>query len=225
MQILSHPSFHGLWRNNPGLVQLLGLCPLLAVTSTVINGIGLGLATLLTLLGSNVLVSLCRKIIQPEIRIPAYVLIIATLVTLVELSMQAWFFDLYKVLGIFIPLIVTNCTIIARAEAYASKNPVHLAAIDGIVTGMGFFAVLVVLGAMRELLGQGRLFSNAQLLFGPNAQNWTLQFSENPDGLLLMVLPPGAFLALGLLVALKNVINNRRAITKAPRIEIGKPAI
>jgi electron transport complex protein RnfE len=199
----------GLWNNNPGLVQLLGLCPLLAVTSTVINGLGLGLATTLTLVISNVMVSLIRKLVRPEVRIPVFVLIIASVVTVIELGMNAYFHGLYNILGIFIPLIVTNCTIIGRAEAFASKNTVDRAFIDGLTMGLGFMLVLVLLGAMRELLGQGTLLSQAHLMFGAGARDLVVTVIHDYRGFLLAILPPGAFLGLGLLIALRNVINAR----------------
>lgn len=209
----------GLWRNNAGLVQLLGLCPLLAVSNTLINGFTLGLASLVTLLGSNLLVSSVRKTIKAEIRIPVFILIIATLVTSIELCMRAWFYEMHLVLGIFIPLIVTNCAIIARAEAYASRNPVIPSIIDALATGLGFLLVLVVLGGMRELLGQGSLFSQAELLFGDSAKTWLIQFSSKPSGLLLMLLPPGAFFGLALLIAFKNQLNHKTAQSAAKRIQ------
>ncbi len=213
----------GLWKNNAGLVQLLGLCPLLAVTGTVINGLGLGLATTLTLVASNVSVSLIRNIIRPEIRIPVFVLIIAAVVTAIELSMSAFFYELYLVLGIFIPLIVTNCSIIGRAEAFASKNHPLAAAVDGLMMGLGFTLVLVSLGAMREAAGLGTLFAQADLMFGEIASRWTITLLEGYRGFLLAVLPPGAFIGMGLLIALKNVIDNRlqerNAVTKFVEIE------
>ncbi len=200
----------GLWKNNPALVQILGLCPLLAVTSTVVNGLALGLATLLTLILSNVTVSLIRHYVSPEIRIPVFVLVIASIVTVIELAMHAYFHELYLILGIFIPLIVTNCSIIARAEAYASKNPVGPAFVDGLMMGIGFAAVLIVLGGMREVLGQGTLFANAHLLLGEMARGFEVIVIEDYRGFLLAILPPGAFIGLGLLIALKNVIDSRQ---------------
>ncbi len=199
----------GLWRNNPGLVQLLGLCPLLAVTGTTINGLGLGVATLFVLAGSNLIVSLLRPWLRQEIRIPVFVLVIASLVTTVELVMNAWFHDLYRTLGIFIPLIVTNCAIIGRAEAFASRNAPIPALVDGLMMGLGFALVLVVLGAGRELIGLGTLFAGAEHLFGPAAAGWEVAI---PDyrGFLLAVLPPGAFIGLGLLIAGKNAIDHAR---------------
>lgn len=197
----------GVWANNPALVQLLGLCPLLAVTSTVTNALGLGLATLLVLIGSNVTVSIVRNWVPKDIRIPVFVMIIAGFVTIVQLLMNAYTFGLYQSLGIFIPLIVTNCAIIGRAEAYASKNPVHLSAFDGLMMGLGFMAVLLVLGAMRELIGQGTLFDGADLLLGSWAQSLRLEIFSFDSQFLLAILPPGAFLGLGLLIAAKNVID------------------
>ncbi|MEO3865303.1 electron transport complex subunit E [Rheinheimera fenheensis] len=201
-------TLQGLWKNNPGLVQLLGLCPLLAVTATVTNALGLGLATLLVLLGSNVAVSLVRNHVASEIRIPVFVLIIASLVTVVQLLMNAYTYDLYLSLGIFIPLIVTNCAIIGRAEAFASKNAVLPSAIDAIMMGLGFMLVLLVLGAMREILGQGTLFDGAELLLGDWAKVLRVEVFQLDSQFLLALLPPGAFLGMGLLIALKNSIDN-----------------
>lgn len=200
----------GLWNNNPALVQILGLCPLLAVTNTVINGLGLGLATLLTLVLSNVTVSLIRNSVRAEIRIPVFVLVIASIVTAIELAMNAYFHELYKILGIFIPLIVTNCAIIARAEAFASKNAVGPSFVDGFTMGLGFTSVLVTLGALREALGQGTLFAHAHLMFGEAGKWMQVTLIEDYHGFLLAVLPPGAFIGLGLLIAVKNVIDARK---------------
>ena len=205
----------GFWSNNVGLVQLLGLCPLLAVTGTFVNGLGLGLATLVTLVASNVIVSMIRKLVRPEVRIPVFVLVIASVVTVIELVMSAWFYDLYKILGIFIPLIVTNCSIIGRAEAFASKNTVGRSFMDGLSMGMGFLLVLVTLGGLREIIGYGTLFSQAHLMFGEAARSLTITFISDYSGFLLAILPPGAFIGLGLLIALKNVIDNRKQQTQA----------
>jgi H+/Na+-translocating ferredoxin:NAD+ oxidoreductase subunit E len=202
-------SRNGLWDNNVALVQLLGLCPLLAVTGTVINGLGLGLATMLTLILSNGIVSLIRHWVRPEIRVPVFVLIIASVVTAIELSMNAWLYELYTVLGIFIPLIVTNCGILARAEAFASKNSLLPSLLDGLMMGFGFTLVLVTLGAIREILGYGTLLSHAHLMFGDMARNWTWVLVEDYSGFLLAILPPGAFIGMGLIIALKNVIDKR----------------
>ncbi|MDO6578268.1 electron transport complex subunit E [Alteromonas stellipolaris] len=204
-------TLQGIWKNNPALVQLLGLCPLLAVTATFINGLGLGLATTLVLIGSNVTVSLVRNIVRNEIRIPVFVMIIAAFVTIVQLLMNAFTYELYLALGIFIPLIVTNCAIIGRAEAFASKNSAGASAYDGLVMGLGFTFVLVVLGGMREILGNGTLFVGADRLFGSIASNWTLTLFETDSPFLLAILPPGAFLGMGLLIAFKNMIDARIA--------------
>jgi len=199
----------GFWNNNPGLVQLLGLCPLLAVTATLINGLGLGLASTFVLVGSNVTISLIRKLVPPEVRIPIFVLIIASFVTATELILNAWFHELYHVLGIFIPLIVTNCVIIGRAEAFASKNPVLPSLVDALSQGLGFTTLLVVLGALRELLGNGTVFANAQLMFGDFGYSLTTTVLHDYPGFLLAILPPGAFIGLGMLIALKNIIDAR----------------
>ncbi|QJR79896.1 electron transport complex subunit E [Alteromonas pelagimontana] len=219
-------TLQGLWKNNPALVQLLGLCPLLAVTSTVINGLGLGLATALVLVGSNLTVSLVRNLVRNEIRIPVFVMVIAAFVTVIQLLMNAYTYELYLSLGIFIPLIVTNCAIIGRAEAYASKNPALPAAVDGLMMGTGFTLILMTLGAMREALGSGTLFAGADRLFGPIAKNWTVTLFETDQPFLLAILPPGAFLGMGLLIAVKNIIDQRiaakekREIQKVTRIRI-----
>ncbi|MDX2425076.1 MAG: electron transport complex subunit E [Cycloclasticus sp.] len=202
---------NGLWENNQAFVALLGLCPLLAVSNTVINGLALGLATTLTLILSNAIVSLIRHQVGNEIRLPVFVLIIASIVTAIELTMNAYFFELYLILGIFIPLIVTNCSIIGRAEAFASKNPIGASCIDGLGMGLGFTSALVILGAMREILGSGTLFANAHLIFGAAAKDMTITVIGNYEGFLLAILPPGAFIGLGLLIALKNVLDKRLA--------------
>ena len=212
----------GLWKNNSGLVQLLGLCPLLAVTTTVVNGLGLGLATTLTLLTSGVIVSLIRTLVRPEVRIPVFVLVIASTVTVIDLGMNAWFHDLHGILGIFIPLIVTNCVIIGRAESFASRNSVDRAALDGLVMGIGFTLVLVALGGMRELIGQGTLFSQAHLMFGEFGRNLTITVLDDYRGFLLAILPPGAFIGLGLLIAMMNLINARRA-ERAAQVTVAAP--
>ena len=202
-------SRNGLWSNNVALVQLLGLCPLLAVTSTVVNGVGLGIATLITLLLSNTIVSLIRGFVRNEVRLPVFVLIIASVVTIIELTMQALFYDLFLVLGIFIPLIVTNCAIIGRAEGFASRNPVGPAALDGLMMGFGFLVVLALLGGMREIIGFGTLFANAELMFGEGAQSLKLEINPDYSGFLLAVLPPGAFFGLAILIAAKNWLDLR----------------
>lgn len=211
-------AWQGLWKNNPGLVQLLGLCPLLAVTSTVVNALGLGIATLFVLVCSNATVSAIRQWVPKEIRIPIFVLIIAAFVTCVQLLMNAFTYGLYQSLGIFLPLIVTNCAIIGRAEAYASKNPIKQASFDGLMMGLGFLAVLMVLGAIREVLGQGTLFDGANLLLGEWATNLRIEVYQLDSQFLLAILPPGAFIAMGFLIAAKNAIDNKIAQAK-PKVQ------
>ena len=210
---------NGLWTNNVALVQLLGLCPLLAVTSTLVNGVGLGIATMVTLILSNTLVSLIRGFVRSEVRLPVFVLIIACVVTMIELVMQAFFYDLFLVLGIFIPLIVTNCAIIGRAEGFASRNPVGASALDGFMMGMGFLIILALLGGMREVIGFGTIFANANLMFGEAASALTIVFNPDYGGFLLAILPPGAFFGLALLIALKNAID----IKKPASVTVSEP--
>ncbi|MEA3405219.1 MAG: electron transport complex subunit E [Pseudomonadota bacterium] len=205
---------NGLWNNNQALVALLGLCPLLAVSNNTINGLGLGLATLFVLLTSNVLVSLIRHHVSDEIRIPVFIAIIATAVTIIDLLMNAYFHTLHGILGIFIPLIVTNCAILGRAEAYASKNTIDKAVVDGFFMGIGFLFILVLLGALREMIGNGTLFDQAYLMFGEGARSWTIHFGDDYQGVLLAILPPGAFIGLGLLIAFKNYIDAKKVADK-----------
>ena len=206
-----------LWDENPGLVQLLGLCPLLAVTSTFVNGLGLGLATIVVLTFSNMLVSATRRWLRAEIRIPIYVLIIASLVTCIELLFKAYFPALDRSLGIFIPLIVTNCAIVARAETFASKNAVMPSVIDGIGMGAGFALLLCAIGAFRELLGHGTVFSRLDMLFGGDPIPGLALF-DSP--FLLAILPPGAFFSLALAVAAKKIIDRRRRRAAGFRLSI-----
>ena len=206
---LSDISLDGLWNNNPALVQLLGLCPLLAVTGSVVNALGLGLATMMVLVGSNFSVSLIRNHVSDAVRLPAFVMIIASFVTVAELVTQAFPYELYEVLGIFIPLIVTNCAILGRADAFACKNPILPSVVDGFMMAMGFTVVLVILGAMREIIGQGVVFSNMDLLFGPSAAHWKIELISGYPDFLFAILPPGAFVAMGLLIAGKNIIDAR----------------
>ena len=201
---------NGLWNNNQALVALLGLCPLLAVTNNVANAISLGIATTFVLVASNLSVSLFRNYIRKEVRIPIFVLLIASFVTLVDLLMQSFFYDMYLILGIFVPLIVTNCAILARAEAFASKNTWDKSVIDGLMMGIGFSIVLVLLGAMREILGSGTLFDQADLIFGDLGSSLKVTFFDQSQGTLIALLPPGAFIGLGLIVALKNLIDSRQ---------------
>jgi len=198
-----------IWDNNQALVALLGLCPLLAVTTNVVNAFGLGIATTFVLIASNVTISIFRNTIPNEIRIPVFVLLIASFVTIVELLMQAFFYDLYLVLGIFVPLIVTNCAILGRAEAFASKNTWDKSLLDGLMMGLGFSVVLILLGAMREIIGSGTLLSQASLLMGDFGQTLEITLFTDYKGALLAILPPGAFLGLGLIVAIKNFIDLR----------------
>ena len=198
----------GLWKNNPGIVQLLGLCPLLAVTSTATNALGLGIATLIVLTASNTLISALRLYIPQTIRIPVFVMIIASLVTCVQLLMNAFTYELYLSLGIFIPLIVTNCIIIGRAEAFASKNTVKHAAVDGLMMGLGFSLVLLILGMSREILSQGTLFSGIETLLGEGAKFLTVTLYHADSSFLVAALPPGAFIVMGLLIALKKAIDH-----------------
>ncbi|GHA09971.1 electron transport complex subunit E [Oceanisphaera arctica] len=217
----------GLWTNNPALVQILGLCPVLAVTSTLTNAMGLGIATMLVLIGSNLTVSLVRQWVPNEVRIPIYVMIIASLVTSVQLLMNAYTYGLYQSLGIFIPLIVTNCVIIGRAEAFASKTTPGLAALDGLMMGLGFTAVLLVLGGLRELLGQGTLFDGAELLLGDWAASLRIDVLHLDNGFLLAILPPGAFIGLGLMIAAKNWLDGRLAarLAPAPKTEVTRARV
>ena len=201
---------NGLWTNNQALVALLGLCPLLAVTNNIVNAIGLGLATTFVLVASNVTVSIFRNQISKEVRIPIFVLLIASFVTIVELLMQSYFYDLYLILGIFVPLIVTNCAILARAEAFASKNSWDKSALDGLMMGIGFSLILILLGAMRELIGSGTLFDQSSLILGSLGDTLSVTVFNDYQGTLLAVLPPGAFIGLGLIVAVKNYFDLKK---------------
>ena len=199
----------GIWNNNVVFSQMLALCPLLAVTSTATNGLGMGLASLVVMVLSGLAISVLRDIITHEVRIPVFVLVIATIVTLVDMNMNAWLHDLHKVLGLFVPLIVTNCAILGRAESFAFRNRVLPSVVDGLMMGLGFTLVLVLLGAMREIIGSGTLFANAPLLLGDAFSFLELTLIADYRGFLLMILPPGGFLALGFLLAAKRVIDQR----------------
>lgn len=199
----------GLWNNNPVLVQVLGLCPLLAVSGSIVNSLALGLATAFVVTASNIAVSLIRNYTTDTVRLPAFVMIIASFTTCIEFLMNAFTYELYLVLGIFIPLIVTNCAVLGRADAFASKNGVAASALDGLMTGLGFTAVIVALGALREVLGQATLFDNMHLLFGDIAQGWTIHLVDDYKGFLFAILPPGAFVIMGFLLALKNIIDKK----------------
>ncbi|MEW6163865.1 MAG: electron transport complex subunit E [Pseudomonadota bacterium] len=205
----------GLWGNNVVFAQMLALCPAMAVTTTGTNGLGMGLASTAVLVAANVIVSLIRNFVSPQVRIPVFIVLIATLVTLVDMALNAWLHGLYKVLGLFIALIVANCAILGRAEAFASKSGVPAAALDGLAMGLGFTLALTVIGLVRELLGGGTLFAQASLLLGPGFA--FLETTVIPDftGALLMILPPGGFLVLGLLLAAKRVLDARLARRRA----------
>jgi electron transport complex protein RnfE len=216
----------GLWDNNVVFSQLLALCPLLAVTGTATNGLGLGLASLVVLLLSNLVVALFRGIITPEVRIPVFVLLIAAIVTVVDMMMNAWLHELHKVLGLFIPLIVTNCAILGRAESFASRQPIRAAVTDGFAMGIGFIIALVALGATREIIGAGTLFANASLLLGEGFSWMEITLIPDYRGFLLMALPPGGFLMMGFLMAAKRVADARisegkQQPTAAPAVEAG----
>lgn len=194
----------GIWRENPVLVQLLGLCPALAVTNTVANGIAMGLASFFVLLCSSVLVSLLRHHIPAEVRITAYILIIATFVTLVDMLLAAIVPDIHSALGAFIALIVVNCMILGRQESFAAKRPVHRAALDAIGTGAGFMIAMVLLSAIREVLGSGTFLGVP--LFGPNFEPW-----------IVMILPPGGFFTLGILMLILSWHTQRKVRKPQPR--------
>lgn len=202
---------NGLWKQNPGLVQLLGLCPTLAMTVSLVNGFSLGLMTAVVMAASNASVAPIRQWVPTEIRIPVFILIIAALVTIIDLSMHAYLQSLHAVLGIFIPLIVTNCIVLARVEAFAAKNPVTPSALDGFMMGFGLALVLATLGGIREIIGKGTLFSGIDLVFGPAAKSMILTIVPNYHGFLLAILPPGAFIGLASLIATRNWMAQRKA--------------
>lgn len=204
-----HIAMEGLWKNNPALVQLLGLCPLLGVSNSLVNALGLGIATIAVMTCSNIAASLFRRQTTDTVRLPVFVMVIASLTTCVELLMQAYTYELYKILGIFIPLIVTNCVILGRVDVYASKHGMAPAAFDGFMMGVGFTLVLVLLGGLRELVGQGTLFANMHLLFGPIARSWQITVIPDYKKFLFAILPPGAFIFMGILIALKNLLDER----------------
>jgi len=215
---------NGLWKQNAGLVQLLGLCPLLAISNSVVNALSLGLATTLVMTLSGSGVAAIREVIPNEARIPVYVLLIAVLVTIVQFLMNAYVHPLYLVLGIFIPLIVTNCIVLARAESFASKNGIRASALDGIAMGLGLTLIITTLGAIREIFGRGTLLSGIDLVFGESAKFMVITVIPDYHGFLLAVLPPGAFITLGLLIALKNWMD-LRTTQKASRQDISSTAI
>lgn len=200
---------NGVWKQNTGVVQLLGMCPILAVSSTVVNGVSLGIATAVVMALSGASISPIRNFVPNEIRIPVFILIIAVLVTVVQYLMNAYMYSLYVVLGIFIPLIVTNCIVLARIEAFASKNEVLPSALDGFAMGLGLTLVLAILGGIREIVGHGTLLSGIDLALGDVAKDWVIHVIPNYKGFLLAILPPGAFIGLGCLIAGKNWLNLR----------------
>jgi electron transport complex protein RnfE len=199
----------GLWDNNTAFVQQLALCPLLAVTTTATNGLGMGLSTTAVLILTNFVIALFREVVTPEVRIPVFILLIAAIVTVIDMLINAFLHDLYKVLGLFIPLIVTNCVILGRAEAFASRNQVLPSMLDGLMMGLGFTLALVIIGACREILGSGTLFASASLLLGNAFAFLELTIIPNYKGYLLMILPPGGFLVLGFLMAGKRLLDER----------------
>lgn len=222
--IYSRITRDSLWSNNIVFAQTLGLCPTMAVTSTATNGLGMGLATTAVLVASNMLISSIRHAVSEEVRIPVYIVIIATLVTLVDVSINAWAHDLYKVLGLYIALIVANCAVLGRAEAYAAKNPILPSGMDGLMMGLGFTFALTTIGAVREILGTGTLFADAHLLLGPAFSFMELKLIPDYKGFLLMILPPGGFLAVGFLIAAKRIIDRRSASIAEP-VQVAAPAV
>ncbi len=205
----------GLWTNNPALVQLLGLCPLLAVSNNVVNSLGLGVTTLAVLVASNITISAIRRFLDDTTRLPAQIMVIAGFVTMSDLLLQAYFFEVHQRIGLFIALIVTNCTLLGRAEAFASRQPIRAAAVDGAMMGLGFLLVILLMGSIREILGQGTLFANMHLLTGNAATDWTIKFAD--EGFLFMLLPPGAFITLGCIIAFKNIIDMKRSVAASQR--------
>lgn len=199
----------GLWDNNGVLAMLLGMCPSMAMTTSATNGLGMGLATAVVMAASNLLVATFRNQISQEVRIPVYILIVAAMVTLVDLSMNAWMHELYKVLGLFIPLIVSNCLPLARLEAFAAKEPVLPSLVDGIFMGLGFTLSLTAIGSVREIIGSGTLFADASLLLGPSFKFMEMRVLPSNMGVLMMILPPGGFLVTGLLVVVKRMLDLR----------------
>ncbi len=224
MNIYKEISVNGLWKQNPGVVQLLGLCPTLAVTTTAVNGLSLGLATAMVMAAANGSVSPVRKLIPSEIRVPVFILVIAALVTVIDMSINAFAHPLHKVLGIFIPLIVVNCIVLARVESFAAKNAPTPSILDGFMMGTGLALVLGLLGGIREIIGKGTLFSGLDLVFGPSAKQFVMTVIPDYHGFLLAVLPPGAFLGLGALIALRNFAESRKSVQDPATSNSLKPA-
>jgi len=215
-------ALNGLWKNNTALVQVLGLCPLLAMSSNVVNSVGMGLATIFVLIISNICVSAIRNIVSDAIRLPVFVMIIAAVVTVIQLLMQAYTFELYQVLGVFLPLITTNCIILGRAESFACKNKIFPAAVDGFMMGIGYSLVMFLLGFFRELFGTGNVFADMHLLFGPMAKDWIMTPFTNYPQFLYIVLPPGAFIFMGFFIALKKFVDAQIEARKVKPVETEK---
>ncbi|MEI6354551.1 MAG: electron transport complex subunit RsxE [Methylococcus sp.] len=209
-RITAKLAHEGLWSHNPALVSLLGLCPLLALSTSLVHALTLGLATSFVLITANGLISGLRHHLVQAARLPLFMFIMAAMVTAVDLLLKALIPELHEIIGLFIPLIVTNCQILARAEAFASRQPIPLALMDGAFMGLGFTGVMVLLGSIREILGSGHLLGQAEQLFGEAAKTWSVTVIANVDGFLLALLPPGAFLTLGCLIAGRNLIMTRR---------------
>lgn len=208
-------TLNGLWKNNCALVQVLGLCPLLAMSSSVVNAVGMGAATIFVLMLSNISISAIRNIVSDAIRLPVFVMIIAAVVTIIQLLMEAFTFELYQVLGVFLPLITTNCIILGRADGFACKNGIFASGLDGLMMGLGYATVMFGLGFFRELVGTGHVFADMHLLFGPAAESWRITPFANYPQFLYVVLPPGAFIFMGCFIACKNIINGQIDAAKA----------
>lgn len=217
-------AYNGVWKQNPGAVQLLGLCPTLAVTTTLVNGVSLGLATALVMAAANGAVSPVRKFVPDEIRVPVFILVIAALVTMIDLVIHGFAEPLHKVLGIFIPLIVVNCIVLARVESFAAKNEPAPAIWDGFMMGIGLTIVLALLGGIREVVGKGTLFSGLDLAFGPAFKSYILTVIPDYHGFLLAILPPGAFLGLAGLIALRNWVEIRKTAPNIASTNALKPS-
>lgn len=214
---------NGLWKQNPGVVQLLGLCPTLAVTTSLVNGLSLGLATALVMAAANGAVSPVRKFVPAEIRVPVFILVIAALVTVIDLTIHGFAAPLHKVLGIFIPLIVVNCIVLARVESFAAKNAPVPSMLDGLMMGLGLAIVLAILGGIREVIGKGTLFSGLDLALGPDFKHYVLSIPDY-NGFLLAILPPGAFLGLACLIAFRNWAGSRKPAATPQAGGAAKPA-
>lgn len=207
---------NGLWDQNVVFSQILGMCPTMALTSSATNGLGMGLATTAVLVVANMAVSSIRSVVTEQVRIPVFIVIIATIVTLVDLGLNAWLHDLHKVLGLYIPLIVANCAILGRSEAFACKHGIIPSALDGLFMGLGFTFALTSIGIVREIIGSGTVFSQASLLLGPHFAFLETHVIPNYGGTLMMILPPGGFLTLGLLLAVRRKLELARSSTGTP---------